>query len=172
MTVGKSSEEFWIVVIMPPVSSVLNLKPWWYMKEPVSGIMEGALISVHGMHFLSPEFGNARLGGLTMYPPGGSALTSGCSSIKALVRHLGGAQQQERSLSPPSPATLVARLGCMAQAPAREHCITSPFLLSSPSLSSLLSLFLSPAVPWFHQISEGHPASRAAPVLVLCGLNF
>lgn len=37
--------------------------------------------------------GNARLGWLTTYPPGGSALTSGHSSIKALVRKLGGAQQ-------------------------------------------------------------------------------
>lgn len=116
--------------------------------------------------------GNARLGWLTTYPPGGSALTSGCSSIKALVRKLGGAQQQERSLSPPSPATPVARLSSMAQAPACERCITSPFFLSSLSRSSLLSLFLSPAVPWFHQISEGHPASRAAPVPAFCGLNF
>lgn len=84
--------------------------------------------------------GNARLGWLTTYPPGGSALTSGHSSIKALVRKLGEAQQRERSLSPPSPATPVARLSSVAQAPAWERCITSPFFLSSLSLSSLLSL--------------------------------
>lgn len=56
MTVGRSSEKFWIVVIMPPVSFVLNLKLWWYMEEPVSGIMQGALISVYGTDIPSPEF--------------------------------------------------------------------------------------------------------------------
>lgn len=104
-----------------------------------SGII---LISVHGT-YSEPRIchdGNAGLRGLTTYPSGGSALTSGCSSIKALVRHLAGAQQQEKSLSPPSPATLVARLGCMAQAPARECCITSPFCLFPQSFLSFSPL--------------------------------
>lgn len=112
---------------------------------------------------------NTRLEGLTRYPSG--ALTSGCSSIEALVRH---SEEPSSSrghchllLQPrrwPGPAAWPG-----TSAGALHHI---PFFLSSLSLSSLLSLFLSPAVPWFHQLSEGHPASRAAPVPALCGLNF
>lgn len=76
--------------------------------------------------------GNGRLGGLTTYPPGGSAAPGGCSSTKVLARCLGGAQQQERSLPAPSPATPADGLGSVAQAPGRERCITSSvFCLAS-----------------------------------------
>lgn len=111
--------------------------------------------------------GTAGLGELTMYLPGGSAIPGGCSSTKDLAGHLGGAQQQERSLPPPSPATPADGLGTSA---GTLHHI--PCFLSSLSLSSLLSLFLSPAVPWFHQISEGRPASSAASAPAHCGLNL
>lgn len=79
--------------------------------------------------------GNAGLGGLTTYSPGGSSLPGGCSSTKALARNLGGAQ--ERSLPPPSPAMPVDGLGTSA---GTLHHI--PCFLSSLSFLTSFSLSL------------------------------
>lgn len=117
-------------------------------------IREGAAVWHHaGSSHFSPwhacpesrmcHDGNARLEGLTTYPSGGSALTRGGSSTKALLRHLGGVQQEERSLSPPSPATPLVR-GPGTSAEALHHtpffCLASLFPHFFLSLSPLLFL--------------------------------
>lgn len=105
--------------------------------------------------------GNARLGGLTTYPPGGSATPGGCSSTKALPGCLGGAQQQKRSLPPPSSATLADGLGSMAQAPGRESCITS-LIFCLASLFPHFFLSLSPPL-FLGFIKSQRDIQRAAP---------
>lgn len=142
------------------------------MKEPHPGIVQGALISDCRMHFLGAEFimmgmldregspwacQEGRLHLVGAHPPKLCPGTLKKHSIRRGHCHL-----------LPQPAG--DGLCSSAQVPTREHCITPPIFCLA-SLSSLLSVFLSPDVPRFHQISEGRSMHSAASAPVLCGLN-
>lgn len=144
------------------------------MKEPRPGIVQGALISVRGMHFLGAEFITTGMLGWERSP----RIPRRVSRTQRMLIHQSSGRASRRSsaagevtaASFPGHAGGRARLhGPGTRAGALHHI---PRFLSSLSLSSLLSLFLSPAVPWFHQISEGRPVSSAASAPALCGLNF
>lgn len=166
MAVGKSSEQ--PLNCCHRASCVL-------CAEPEALVIHERAISWHraGSSHFSPQDafsgcriyddGNARLGGLTTYPPGGSAAPS---STKALAGRLGGARRQERSLPPPSPATLADGLSSTAQAPGWERCITSPVFC----LASLFPhFFLSFSPPLFLGfIKSQRDVQRAAPHQCQC----
>lgn len=122
------------------MSFVLNLKCWCYKKEPRPGIVRGTLVQASGTHFLSTGF----------------AVRAAWLLLHTMV----------------VVEVTVTSISCApAWVPAKEHCLHHMLhFLSSLSLSSLLSLFPSPAVSWFHQISEGHPAHSAMAVPVPCCL--